>query len=117
MLERLPSFAPRGSLGETPDGKAVTPSRLYMRWLENLLDRVRENSVQALGLSWIDYIAGWASEPTFIENNGSGDVWEYTYADTTLYRYIANDGSEDALYSSYTAPNLLDLVIKRIVEV
>jgi hypothetical protein len=61
--------------------------------------------------TWIDYAAGFSSDPTFVETIASGDVYQYTYGATTLYRLVGT--SEDSFYSSFSTPNLSGLVVSR----
>lgn len=52
--------------------------------------------------TWTDLAVGWNAEPTFTAAVVGGDVYTYTYdTGVTYYRYIADDGSEDAFYSSF----------------
>jgi hypothetical protein len=61
--------------------------------------------------TWIDYAAGFSSDPTFVETIASGDVYQYTYGSTTLYRLVGT--SEDSFYSGFSSPTLSGLVISR----
>lgn len=61
--------------------------------------------------TWIDYAAGFSSEPTFVETVASGDVYEYTYGSTTLYRLVGT--TEDSFYQNFSSPTLSNLVVSR----
>ena len=68
---------------------------------------------------WMNLVRGYYTEPVFINNNGSGDVYEYTYETKTInvykiyYRYISDDGSEDSFYENYSGGILSNLIAKK----
>lgn len=70
-------------------------------------------------LDWMNLVRGGYSEPTFITNNGSGDIYEYVYQTkvvgvfTSYYRYIADDNSEDSFYENYSGGILTNLLAKK----
>ena len=61
--------------------------------------------------TWIDYAAGFSSVPTFVETVAAGDVYQYTYGSTTLYRLVGT--TEDSFYQNFSSPTLSNLVVSR----
>ena len=61
--------------------------------------------------TWIDYAAGFSSPPVFLETTAEGDVYQYDYESSTLYRLITT--TEDSFYRNYSSPNVSNLVISR----
>lgn len=61
--------------------------------------------------TWIDYAAGFSAVPTFVESITGGDVYQYTYGSTTLYRFVGT--TEDSFYRNFSSPTLSDLVVSR----
>lgn len=61
--------------------------------------------------TWIDYAAGFSSAPTFVETVAAGDVYQYTYGSTTLYRLVGT--TEDSFYQNFSSPTLSNLVVSR----
>lgn len=61
--------------------------------------------------TWIDYASGFTSVPTFVETVAAGDVYQYTYGGTTLYRLVGT--TEDSFYQTFSSPDLSNLVISR----
>ena len=61
--------------------------------------------------TWIDYAAGFSSAPAFVETVAAGDVYQYTYGSTTLYRLVGT--TEDSFYQNFSSPTLSNLVVSR----
>lgn len=61
--------------------------------------------------TWIDYAAGFSAIPTFLETITDGDVYQYTYGSTTLYRLVGT--TEDSFYQNFSSPTLSNLVVSR----
>ena len=61
--------------------------------------------------SWINYVVGYSTEPQLTTSVLPGELYIYAYQDaTTLYRFIADDNSEDAFYETYENDTLSGLV-------
>lgn len=66
------------------------------------------------GTTWFGLVTGWNIEPTLNATIPSGEVWTYQYlGGVTYYRYIADDGSEDAFYSTFNNPTVSGLIVRR----
>lgn len=67
--------------------------------------------------SWIGYVANYdpTNPPTFVEAIPAGDVYEYTYANGTLYRLVG--ASNDAFYTTFVSPNISGLVVGRAATI
>ena len=67
--------------------------------------------------SWINYAANYdpASPPVFLETIAEGDVYQYTYANGTLYRVVGS--TTDAFYQTFVSPNVSDLVTARATTI
>jgi len=63
--------------------------------------------------TWIDYVAGYAAEPTLITTLPSGEVWQYDYTSTTLYRLIGT--SEDTFYSSFIDNRVFGVIAQKSI--
>jgi len=72
----------------------------------------------SLRLTWTDLATGWNTEPVFNMTLAGGDVYDYSYDGPAIYyRYIANDGSEDAFYENFDGVNLTGLVKQKKIAI
>ena len=68
--------------------------------------------------TWTDLATGWNTEPVFNMTLAGGDVYDYSYDGPAIYyRYIANDGSEDAFYENFDGVNLTNLVKQKKITI
>ena len=68
--------------------------------------------------TWTDLATGWNTEPVFNMTLAGGDVYDYSYDGPAIYyRYIANDGSEDAFYENFDGVNLTGLVKQKKIAI
>jgi hypothetical protein len=67
--------------------------------------------------SWVAYVANFdpANPPTFVETIAAGDVYQYTYANGTLYRLIGS--ANDEFYTTFVSPNISGLVVGRAATI
>ena len=63
--------------------------------------------------TWIDYVSGYAVEPTLLTTIPDGEVWQYEYSTNTLYRLIGD--SEDTFYSSFTDNQVSGIVASKAI--
>lgn len=66
---------------------------------------------------WSDYAINFdpANPPVFLETTPTGDVYQYTYTNGTLYRLVGP--SDDAFYVSFSSPNVSGLVVGRATTI
>jgi hypothetical protein len=57
--------------------------------------------------NWMDLARGYNVIPTLYGTTSTGTIYEYIYQTQTLYRFIANDLSQDAFYDDDTLSNRL----------
>lgn len=62
---------------------------------------------------WITYVVGWKTIPTLYQTIDTGRIFLYIFSDFTLYRYIADDLSEDSFYENCVDGVVSGLVITR----
>ena len=62
---------------------------------------------------WMTLARGFSVIPTEIGSTANGGVWEYTYTNGTLYRYIATDLSLDAFYTTWDGSAVSGLVTEK----
>lgn len=63
--------------------------------------------------TWIDYAVGFSEEPVLLGIYNSEEVYQYTYADQTLYRVIGNP--VDAFYESFANGEASGLVVQKAI--
>jgi hypothetical protein len=64
--------------------------------------------------TWIDYASNWLSEPILIESIPQGEVYQYTFSNSTAYRLVPTDGiSIDSFYRTFNNSVLEILLAKR----
>lgn len=63
--------------------------------------------------TWIDYVVGYDTEPTLIQTIAEGEVWQYDYSTSTLYRLIG--ASEDTFYSSFTNNTVSGVIAQKAI--
>lgn len=66
---------------------------------------------------WSKYMQNWLVAPFHIHNTTDGEIYQYTFTDNILYRYIPNDydSQNDAFYSGFDGENLTNIVAKRAI--
>ena len=70
------------------------------------------NSIDPIStFTWIDYASGFSTPPVFLETTAQGDIYQYQYESSTLYRLITP--TDDSFYNDYSSPNVSNLVISR----
>ena len=89
------------------------------RWI-NLEQQISNYSGVSAGGSaaiaektWIDYVVGYATEPTLLTTIDDGEVWQYDYSTSTLYRLIGN--SEDTFYSAFANNQVSGVVASKAI--
>lgn len=83
-------------------------------------DTVSAKFYQGTLIDWMTLVRGYKTTPTLNVSLPAGDVYDYVFSttgsDVTYYRYIANDGSEDSFYGSFSNPTLSNLIAtKKII--
>jgi len=66
---------------------------------------------------WMSLARGFSSIPTQIATIATGQVWEYTYINGTLYRFIADDLSEDSFYENWNGAIVSGLVATKQISI
>ncbi|MHA1904697.1 MAG: hypothetical protein ACW968_11610 [Candidatus Thorarchaeota archaeon] len=72
-----------------------------------------QNNSALAPVKWIDFVTGFATTPSFLSTIASGDVWQYDYTSTTLYRLIGP--SEDSFYTNYSGSAVSGLVVSKAI--
>lgn len=71
--------------------------------------------------TWMDLVRGWKIEPTLNMVIAGGEVWNYVFqsspSDVTYYRYIANDGSQDSFFETFSGGILTGLIASKQINV
>ncbi len=81
---------------------------------DDLVNKQYADALTGAGFKWIDYTTGYNVEPVAVATTLPGEVYQYTYLPgVTYYRYIANNGSEDAFYTSFVDPTLTGQIAKK----
>jgi hypothetical protein len=86
----------------------------------NLQDQIDTIANDTSRLKWVDLVNTWTAEPTEAAySGGDGQVFEYTYGTTTLYRFVPTvyDTASDQFFVTYSNPNLSGLVATRGVNI
>lgn len=63
------------------------------------------------GKTWIDYAVGFDEEPILLGSFGIGEVYQYNYTDSTLYRVIGT--TSDIFYSVFADGVATNIVAQR----
>ena len=66
---------------------------------------------------WIEYASGFSTTPTLSQTIATGDVYEYTYTNGTLYRLVPSGSEPDAFYKKFIGGVLSGLVAKKQISI
>lgn len=78
---------------------------------------VSSNTVRLHDKTWIDYVNGYTTTPTLLSTIADGDVYEYTYTNTTLYRLVPSGSAIDSFYTTFSGGVLSGLVVEKTIIV
>ena len=78
---------------------------------------VSSNTVRLHDKTWIDYVNGYTTTPTLLQTIADGDVYEYTYTNTTLYRLVPSGSAIDSFYTTFSGGVLSGLVVEKTIIV
>lgn len=78
---------------------------------------VSSNTVRLHDKTWIDYVSGYTTTPTLLQTIADGDVYEYTYTNTTLYRLVPSGSAIDSFYTTFSGGVLSGLVVEKTIIV
>jgi len=78
---------------------------------------VSSNTVRLHDKTWIDYVNGYTTTPTLLQTIADGDVYEYTYTNTTLYRLVPTGSAIDSFYRTFSSGVLSGLVVEKTIIV
>lgn len=78
---------------------------------------VSSNTVRLHDKTWIDYVNGYTTTPTLLSTIADGDVYEYTYTNTTLYRLVPSGSAIDSFYTAFSGGVLSGLVVEKTIIV
>jgi hypothetical protein len=78
---------------------------------------VSSNTVRLHDKTWIDYVSGYTTTPTLLQTIADGDVYEYTYTNTTLYRLVPTGSAIDSFYRTFSGGVLSGLVVEKTIIV
>jgi hypothetical protein len=78
---------------------------------------VSSNTVRLHDKTWIDYVNGYTTTPTLLQTIADGDVYEYTYTNTTLYRLVPTGSAIDSFYRTFSGGVLSGLVVEKTIIV
>jgi hypothetical protein len=68
-------------------------------------------------LTWTDYATGFSEEPVLTATIAEGDVYTYTYQNSTLYRLVPSGLSVDSFYTTFDGTTLSGLVVSKTVNI
>lgn len=74
------------------------------------------DSLEATGITWINYVSEWTAPPVLNATIPSGSVYAYSNAQLgQIFRLVPNpyDPAVDAFYSTFDGTNLSDLITTR----
>jgi len=66
---------------------------------------------------WLNYVAGFSSNPVLTSTIATGEVWTYTYTNGVLYRLIPSGTEPDAFYNNFSNGVLGGLVVTKGVTI
>jgi hypothetical protein len=107
---------------QAQDGKVrfETDSGRYGPWINltqvinNLSGRSGGGGVSSpASKTWIDYVVGYTVAPTLLTTLPSGEVWQYDYSTSTLYRLIGTN--EDAFYSQFSNNTVSGVIAQKSI--
>jgi len=78
---------------------------------------VSSNTVRLHDKTWIDYVNGYTTTPTLLSTIADGDVYQYTYTNTTLYRLVPSGSAIDSFYRTFSGGVLSGLVVEKTIIV
>jgi hypothetical protein len=78
---------------------------------------VSSNTVRLHDKTWVDYVSGYTTTPTLLQTIADGDVYEYTYTNTTLYRLVPTGSAIDSFYRTFSGGVLSGLVVEKTIIV
>lgn len=78
---------------------------------------VSSNTVRLHDKTWIDYVNGYTTTPTLLSTIADGDVYQYTYTNTTLYRLVPSGSAIDSFYTTFSGGVLSGLVVEKTIIV
>lgn len=78
---------------------------------------VSSNTIRLHDKTWIDYVNGYTTTPTLLSTIADGDVYQYTYTNTTLYRLVPSGSAIDSFYTTFSGGVLSGLVVEKTIIV
>lgn len=81
-------------------------------------DGIQGEPGEGVETSWLGLATGFESLPIIVSTISSGVIYAYRYfGNITFYRYIANNGTLDAFYRSFTDGVLSDIIASKKLDV
>lgn len=87
---------------------------LSTTWSSQKIDKTIDSDISSAllatkaGLRWIDYVTSYITTPVQLATIGAGDVFQYDYANMTLYRLVGT--TDDAFYSNWDGVDVSGII-------